>query len=87
MNSRSKAMKSWNAALVIAAQLIVSSVHAEPSVPPPVLEYGFDDELVPGDLVRPNGEVVQVRRRNVRVSLVEVRSSYLPELLKSVEDL
>lgn len=62
--------------------------HAEeaPEAPAPV-HYGFDDELVKGDLVRPDAETLVARRRAARTSLIEVRASYLAELLKTVEDL
>jgi hypothetical protein len=49
--------------------------------------YAFDDELIQGDLARPDTEVLHVRRRGQRASLISVRTSYYAELLKSVEDL
>lgn len=50
-----------------------------------VTEYRFADELVHGDLVNPNGEVLTVRRPGSRPSLVRARPHYIRELLKSVE--
>ena len=49
--------------------------------------YAFNDEMVQGDLYDPDSEVLQVRRRAHKTSLVEVRAGYLRELIKSVEDL
>ena len=49
--------------------------------------YDFDDDLVAGDLVRPDGELLNVRRRGRRSSLIRVREHFIPEMLKSVEDL
>lgn len=49
--------------------------------------YNFDDELVSGDLVRPDGEQLVVRRRGRRTSLIRIREHFVPEMLKSVEDL
>lgn len=49
--------------------------------------YDFDDDLVTGDLVRPDGELLNVRRRGNRASLIRVREHFIPEMLKSVEDL
>lgn len=49
--------------------------------------YDFDDDLVTGDLVRPDGELLSVRRRGNRASLIQVREHFIPEMLKSVEDL
>jgi hypothetical protein len=56
-------------------------------VQPAALEYGFDDEVVQGGLREQNTEVLIVRGRGVRQSLVHVRTSYVRELLESVEDL
>ena len=49
--------------------------------------YTFDDDLVHGDLVSPNGEILMARRRLSRDSLVRVRENFVPELLKSIEQL
>ena len=49
--------------------------------------YDFEDDLVQGDLVRPDGENLVVRRRGARESLIRVREHFIPELLKSVENL
>jgi len=49
--------------------------------------YDFDDDLVTGDLVRPDGEQLIVRRRGRRASLIQIREHFIPEMLKSVEDL
>jgi hypothetical protein len=71
---------------------------AEPDAPPapPAEEaaasagtrsYDFDDELVSGDLASPLGERLSVRWRGARASLIELRTSYLDKLVRSVEDL
>ncbi len=49
--------------------------------------YDFEDDLVTGDLVRPDGEMLNVRRRGRRASLIRVREHFIPEMLKSVENL
>ncbi len=49
--------------------------------------YDFDDDLVSGDLVRPDGEQLIVRRRGRRGTLIRPREHFIPEMLKSVEDL
>ena len=49
--------------------------------------YDFEDDLVTGDLVRPDGEMLNVRRRGRRSSLIRIREHFVPEMLKSVEDL
>lgn len=52
-----------------------------------VKSYDFEDDLVKGDLINPDGENLIVRRRGTRESLIRVRAEYVPELLKSAEDL
>jgi hypothetical protein len=54
---------------------------------PPETTYDFEDDLVTGDLVRPDGEQLIVRRRGRRASLIQIREHFIPEMLKSVEDL
>lgn len=49
--------------------------------------YDFEDDIVSGDLVRPDGEMLNVRRRGQRSSLIRIREHFIPEMLKSVEDL
>lgn len=50
-------------------------------------EFNFTDELVQGQLVRPDGEVSRVRRRGPGISLIRIREHFVPEMLKSVENL
>lgn len=49
--------------------------------------YDFEDDLVQGDLVRPDGENLMVRRKGARESLIRIREHFISELLKSVENL
>jgi hypothetical protein len=52
-----------------------------------VTDYRFDDDQVFGDHPNPDGEVLRVRTRDQRESLVRARTHFIPELLKSVENL
>ncbi|NLY94544.1 MAG: hypothetical protein GXY23_11015 [Myxococcales bacterium] len=52
-----------------------------------VTEISFEDDLISGDLVRPDGENIQVTKRGGRSSLIRIRQNFIPEMLKSVEDL
>ena len=49
--------------------------------------YSFDDDVVTGDLVRPDGELTVVRKKGKQRSLIRVRQHFIPEMLKSVEDI
>ena len=49
--------------------------------------YDFDDDLVEGDLVRPDGEFVDSRKGAKHSSLIKIRENFIPEMLKSAEDI
>ncbi|HEX6245802.1 MAG TPA: hypothetical protein VFZ61_32985 [Polyangiales bacterium] len=75
--------------MMIATVLAPALARAQPPAPkaPDPLQYAFTDDLVLGTEHLPTTEVLQVRRGLPRKSLVEVRTSYVSELLESVEDL
>ena len=64
--------------------LLATAAHAQDSGS---TSYDFEDDLVQGDLVRPDGENLMVRRKGARESLIKIREHFIPELLKSVENL
>jgi hypothetical protein len=49
--------------------------------------YDFDDDTVEGDLVRPDGEMIDSRHKAKHSSLIKMRENFIPEMLKSVENL
>lgn len=49
--------------------------------------YDFDDDLVEGELQRPDGEFVDTRRKAKHSSLIKIRQDFIPEMLKSAEDI
>ena len=49
--------------------------------------YDFDDDLVEGDLVRPDGEFIDTRKAAKHSSLIKIREHFIPEMLKSAEDI
>jgi hypothetical protein len=49
--------------------------------------YDFDDDTVEGDLQRPDGELVDSIRKVKHSSLIEIRKDFIPEMLKSLEDI
>ncbi len=66
--------------------LLVGSAFAQVSYAEKT-EYSFDDDVVTGDLVRPDGELTVVRKKGKQRSLIRVRQHFIPEMLKSVEDI
>lgn len=53
----------------------------------PSTEYTFTDDLVEGDLMRPDGDMTLVSGQRVTISLIRIRETFVPEMLKSVENL
>ncbi len=49
--------------------------------------YDFDDDVVEGDLVRPDGEFVDTRKGAKHSSLIKIRENFIPEMIKSAEDI
>ena len=49
--------------------------------------YDFDDDLVEGALVKPDGDLVSGELHGKTSSLIKIRSDFIPEMIKSVEDL
>jgi len=77
-------MKHWIAVAVVGSFLFSSTSMAQDDN---ATSYDFEDDLVQGDLVRPDGENLMVRRRGARESLIKIREHFIPELIKSVENL
>lgn len=48
--------------------------------------YDFEDDMVEGDLQRPDGELVNSLKKTEHTSLIEIRRDFIPEMLKSLED-
>jgi hypothetical protein len=49
--------------------------------------YDFEDDLVEGNLIKPDGALVGGELHGKRSSLIKIRADFVPEMLKSVEDL
>lgn len=52
-----------------------------------LVHYDFDDDVVDGELVRPEGLLVSGQSAASFRSLVELRKNFVPEMLKSADDL
>ncbi len=49
--------------------------------------YDFEDDNVEGDLARPDGELMTAVNKAKHSSLIEIRKDFIPEMLKSLEDI
>lgn len=88
-------MKTLTCALALASLLVSPLALAQPrssrAAPrqEPVTVYderAFTDDLVRGDLRRPDGEVAWGRTRQPPGTLIRIRPHFVPEMLKSVEN-
>lgn len=73
--------------IVSFAALLIMALPMTASAQDDATTYDFEDDLVSGDLVRPDGEQLMVRQNGRRSSLIQIREHFVPEMLKSVEDL
>jgi hypothetical protein len=78
------------AVLVVLATLLVGGAASAQQAGQDVGQtttYNFEDDIVTGDLVRPDGELAVARNRSRQSSLIRIREHFVPEMLKSVENL
>ena len=49
--------------------------------------YDFSGDTIEGDLVKPEGSTVDARDFAKHGSLIKIRTNFIPEIIKSAEDL
>jgi hypothetical protein len=49
--------------------------------------YDFEDDVVEGELVKPEGDFIGARKKSKHSSLIKIREDFVPEMLKSVNDI
>jgi hypothetical protein len=54
---------------------------------PKVKVYDFSGDTIEGDLIRPEGTTVDARDFAKHSSLIRIRTNFIPEIIKSAEDL
>lgn len=52
-----------------------------------VKTYDFSGDTIDGDLIKPDGEMVDTRNFANHSSLIRIRKDFIREILKSAEDL
>lgn len=75
------------AALALASLLAAAPAAAQDRGADDVTQYDFEDDLVNGGRYEPLGEILEVRRRHGRRTLIQTRAHFIPEMLQSVERL
>jgi hypothetical protein len=80
--------------LAAVAALIAPSARAAPTKPAPgEVTYekktiiNFEDDTIQGDLTRPDGEYVEVRKKVSHSNLIRVREEFRSRILQSVGEL
>ena len=54
---------------------------------PKVKVYDFSGDTIEGDLIHPEGSTVDARDFAKHSSLIRIRTNFIPEIIKSAEDL
>lgn len=80
------------ACFALGAVTTASTVFAQGKAAPKVeykkqTVYDFDDDIVEGELQRPDGEMIDTIKKADHSSLIKIREHFIPELVKSAEDI
>jgi hypothetical protein len=51
-----------------------------------VTNYDFENDDITGELVRPDGDFIGSRKATVHSSLIKLRANFVPEMLKSANE-
>lgn len=76
--------------IALASLLLLAGVSlAQPKDAPAgkVKVYDFSGDTIEGDLVKPEGSTVDARDFAKHSSLIKIRTNFIPEIIKSAEDL
>jgi hypothetical protein len=81
----------WVAGCLGAAALLLSAVSSAQEIQETKSEdgygYSFDDDPLNAGGFGPNDATIRVRAKAARTTLIRPRTSFVPEMLKSVENL
>jgi hypothetical protein len=74
-------------ALTVAAGYAAADDKAKGGGKDKVKVYDFSGDTIDGDLVKPEGSTVDARDFAKHSSLIRIRKDFIPEIIKSAEDL
>jgi hypothetical protein len=83
-------------AAIIVPAAVAGPAHAQPKASDKggdkaagskVKVYDFSGDTIEGDLIRPEGTTVDARDFAKHSSLIRIRKDFIPEIIKSAEDL
>ena len=76
--------RTLSASLILAVGLMAAPALAQDGS---VREITFEDDNVEGELLAPNESSVDVLSQDESESLIRIREDFIPEMIKSAEDL
>lgn len=75
------------AALLMSVSIPMAHAQDQNANDQKVKSYDFSGDTIDGDLLRPDGDVVDTRTFASHSSLIRIRKDFIKEILKSAEDL
>jgi hypothetical protein len=75
------------ATLFASGSALAQDKKGDKAAPPKVKVYDFSGDTIEGDLIRPEGTTVDARDFAKHSSLIRIRKDFIPEIIKSAEDL
>jgi hypothetical protein len=75
------------AVLALSTSAYAQGKGAAPAASGKVKVYDFSGDTIEGDLVKPEGSTVDARDFAKHSSLIRIRKDFIPEIIKSAEDL
>ena len=75
------------AVLGLASTAYAQKKDAAPAGNGKVKVYDFSGDTIEGDLIKPEGSTVDARDFAKHSSLIKIRTNFIPEIIKSAEDL
>ncbi|MFO0744106.1 MAG: hypothetical protein U1F43_00335 [Myxococcota bacterium] len=89
-----KSMKTWTMAVVLGGFALQSAVALAAPAPKPPEEkkaekkkFNFDGDTISTDYLKPGTMLLEGVTRGRRSSLIEVRLDFVPELMRSADDI
>jgi hypothetical protein len=84
-------MRKLSSALVLVLFMTGAAAAQQPKAgadkAPKTKVYDFSGDTIEGDLVKPEGSTVDARDFAKHSSLIRIRKDFIPEIIKSAEDL
>jgi len=78
----------WAVVMLVGGVAAAQPAKGEKAPPPGKTKvYDFSGDTIEGDLIKPEGSTVDARDFAKHSSLIRIRKDFIPEIIKSAEDL